>query len=56
MRPVRRVEFTITRAEIWPWIKTMWLVLWRGGHRIKLTLTGEQTFVFEPDHTEDPPK
>lgn len=55
MRPVKRVEFTITRAEMWPWVQAMWTVLWRGGRRIKLTLTGEQTFTFEPDHDEPKP-
>ena len=47
MKPVKRVEFTITRAEVWPWIQTICGALWYGSYRVNLTLTGEQTFVVE---------
>lgn len=54
MNGVKRVDFTITRAEVWPWVVAIARALWRGGVRVKLRLDLEnQTFIMDPD--EDKP-
>lgn len=47
---MKRVEFTVTRAEVWSWIKTIVIAMWRGGIRVKLHLDKEnQTFIYESE-------
>ena len=48
MKPIEGVEFTITRADMWPWVKVLWKVLWYGGYRVRLRLnTDHQIFTME---------